>query len=73
MDKDQGLAISQPCEIVENMLTGRGRRLVVMIMERVLRECPILVAMSMVLPMPSLSDYGQGRDAHNGELAEYPE
>ena len=41
-------------------------------MERMLRECPILVAMSMVLPMPSLSDNGQGRDAHHGKLAEHP-
>ena len=39
--------------------------------ERVLRECPILVAMIMALLMPGLSDDGQGRNAHNGKLAEH--
>ena len=39
--------------------------------ERVLRERPILRAMIMALLMPGLSDDGQGRDAHNGKLAEH--
>lgn len=41
-----------------------------MIRERVMREVPILLAMSMVF-MLSLSDNGQGRNTHNGELAEH--
>ena len=39
--------------------------------ERVLRECPIVVVMSMALMMPSLSDDSQGRNAHNSKLAEH--
>ena len=39
--------------------------------ERILRECPILVAMSMALVMPGLSDDSQGRNPHNGKLAEH--
>lgn len=39
--------------------------------ERVLRECPINVAMSMALMMPGLSDDSQGRNAQNGKLAKH--
>ena len=39
--------------------------------ERVLCERPILVAMSMALLMPSLSDDSQCRNADNGKLAEH--
>lgn len=45
-----------------------GRRFVVM--KRVMRECSIL-AMSMMLVMPSLSDNGQGCNTHNGKLDEH--
>ena len=39
--------------------------------ERILCERPILVAMSMALLMPSLSDDSQCRNAENGKLAEH--
>ena len=44
-----------------------------MIRERVMGECPVLVAMSMMMMtlMPSMSDNGQRRHAHNRKLAEH--
>lgn len=36
-----------------------------------MRECPILVAMSVVFGMPSMRKKGQGCDARNGKLAEH--
>lgn len=43
-----------------------------MIRERVMGECPVLVAMRMMMTlMPSMSDNGQRRHAHNGKLAEH--
>lgn len=39
--------------------------------ERVLRECPINVAMSMALMMAGLSDDSQGRNAQNGRLGKH--
>ena len=39
--------------------------------ERILGECPILVAVSMALVMPGLSNDGQGRNVHNSKLAEH--
>ena len=39
--------------------------------EGILGECPILVGMSMALVMPGLSDDSQGRNPHDGKLAEH--
>ena len=36
-----------------------------------MRECPILVAMSVVFGMPSMRKKGQSCDARNGKLAEH--
>lgn len=41
--------------------------------KRMVRECPILVAMSVVTMMPGLGNNGQRRNAHNGKLAKHLE
>lgn len=54
-----------------NKVSARAGRLVVIIREWVMRERPILVAMSMVSLMLSLSDNSQGCNAENKKLAKH--
>ena len=48
-----------------------GRWFVVILLERLMRECAILVALSVTLVMASLGDNGQGCNTHNGKLAQH--
>lgn len=50
---------------------ARTRRLVIMIMERVVRKCAIHVAMSVAFLMAGFGNNDQRRNAHNGKLAEH--